>query len=44
MHKPPAIFMRFFRWFCRPELKNYIEGDLVELYNERLFEKRETQR
>jgi putative ABC transport system permease protein len=39
MHKPPAIVMRFFRWFCRPELKTYIEGDLVELYNERLFEK-----
>lgn len=39
MQKPPAIFMRFFRWFCRPELKTYIEGDLVELYNERLLEK-----
>jgi ABC-type antimicrobial peptide transport system permease subunit len=31
--------MRFFRWFCRPELKTYIEGDLVELYQERLSEK-----
>jgi ABC-type antimicrobial peptide transport system permease subunit len=31
--------MRFFRWFCRPELKTYIEGDLVELYNERLNNK-----
>lgn len=39
MHKPPAIFMRFFRWFCRPELRTYIEGDLIELYNERLYEK-----
>jgi ABC-type antimicrobial peptide transport system permease subunit len=33
---PPAIFLYFFRWFCHPELKNYIEGDLMELYDERL--------
>ncbi len=33
---PPQIFLRFFRWFCHPELKDYIEGDLVELYHERL--------
>lgn len=39
MHQPPAIFMRFFRWFCRPELRTYIEGDLVELYNEHRYEK-----
>jgi putative ABC transport system permease protein len=34
MHQPPGIFLRFFRWFCRPDLRTYIEGDLVELYNE----------
>jgi predicted permease len=35
---PPKLFLRFFRWFCHPELKNYIEGDLMELYSERLKE------
>jgi putative ABC transport system permease protein len=33
---PPKLFLRFFRWFCHPELKNYIEGDLMELYLERV--------
>lgn len=33
---PPKLFLRFFRWFCHPELKKYIEGDLLELYDERL--------
>ena len=33
---PPEVFLRFFRWFCHPELKNYIEGDLMELYSENL--------
>ncbi len=33
---PPQLFLRFFRWFCHPELKQYIEGDLMELYSERL--------
>jgi len=36
MQKPPQLFRRFFRWFCHPELKKYIEGDLMELYEERL--------
>jgi putative ABC transport system permease protein len=35
---PPKFFLRFFRWFCHPELKKYIEGDLLELYRERLKE------
>ena len=34
--KPPEFFLRFFRWFCKPELKKYIEGDLLELHAERL--------
>ncbi|GHM99646.1 ABC transporter permease [Cytophagales bacterium WSM2-2] len=34
MIQPPHIFLRFFRWFCRPELKDAIEGDLIELYRE----------
>jgi len=33
---PPKLFHRFFRWFCHPELVNSIEGDLMELYYERL--------
>ena len=38
MHKPPSIFLRFFRWFCHPNLKTYVEGDLMELYDERIRE------
>ncbi|HEY5747247.1 MAG TPA: ABC transporter permease [Chryseolinea sp.] len=34
--EPPKLFHRFFRWFCHPALKKYIEGDLLELYDERL--------
>lgn len=36
---PPSIFLRFFRWFCHPELVDSIEGDLMELYKEREQEK-----
>jgi putative ABC transport system permease protein len=35
MPHPPKIFLRFFRWYCHPELLKHIEGDLMELYNER---------
>lgn len=40
--QPPNLFMRFFRWYVHPRLKNHIEGDLIEEYNERigLFGKR----
>jgi putative ABC transport system permease protein len=31
---PPKLFLRFFRWFCHPKLKDSIEGDLKELYDE----------
>jgi putative ABC transport system permease protein len=34
--EPPKFMMRFFRWFCHPDLSRFIEGDLYELYNERL--------
>ncbi|HEY9045923.1 MAG TPA: ABC transporter permease [Ohtaekwangia sp.] len=34
MH-PPRLFLRFFRWYCHPKLRDYIEGDLMELYYER---------
>ena len=33
---PPSLFLRFFRWFCDPKLMQYIEGDLLELYQERV--------
>ena len=32
---PPKFFLRFFRWFCHPKLRDSIEGDLMELYQER---------
>src|SRR5688572_30643293 len=37
-NKPPKFFLRFFRWFCHPKLRDPIEGDLLELYHERLRE------
>ncbi|HTE28717.1 ABC transporter permease [Flavitalea sp.] len=33
---PPPIFQSFFRWFCRRKLHDSIEGDLIELYQERV--------
>jgi putative ABC transport system permease protein len=32
---PPQFFLRFFRWFCHPEMRDHIEGDLQEVYQER---------
>ncbi|TXH30193.1 MAG: hypothetical protein E6Q96_02055 [Cyclobacteriaceae bacterium] len=32
---PPHLPLRFFRWFCHPKLRDSIEGDLMELYEER---------
>ncbi len=33
---PPKFFLRFFRWFCHPKLLDHIEGDLMEVYQQRL--------
>lgn len=33
---PPSGALRFLRWFCHPDLLPGIEGDLIELYRERL--------
>jgi putative ABC transport system permease protein len=33
---PPAMFLRFFRWYCHPKMQDYIEGDLMEVYRTRL--------
>ncbi len=35
-YNPPKLFLRFFRWFCHPALRDYIEGDLMEIYQGRL--------
>lgn len=37
-YHPPEFIIRFFRWFCDPELHPFIEGDLLELYHERIQE------
>jgi len=37
-HNPPRLFYRFFQWFCHPELVSSIEGDLMELYDQRASE------
>src|SRR5258707_11721154 len=29
---PPKIFHNFFRWYCHPKMRDYIEGDLMEVY------------
>ncbi|WPR77060.1 ABC transporter permease [Algoriphagus sp. NG3] len=29
---PPKLFLHFFRWFCHPRMLDYIEGDLIEVY------------
>lgn len=36
---PPGFALRFFRWYCHPKLLKYVEGDLMELYEERVKEK-----
>jgi len=33
---PPQAFLRFFRWFCDRSLHPYVEGDLIELFRERV--------
>ncbi|MBX2871497.1 MAG: ABC transporter permease [Saprospiraceae bacterium] len=33
---PPKFMLRFLKWFCDAELHPFIEGDLFELYQERV--------
>jgi len=33
---PPQLFLSFFRWYCHPKMQDYIEGDLMEEYEERV--------
>lgn len=35
---PPRLLLRLFKWFCRRKLHQFIEGDLLELYEERVGE------
>lgn len=34
---PPKWMMRFFRWFCRHDLADAVEGDLLELYERKVL-------
>ncbi|HEX5167640.1 MAG TPA: ABC transporter permease [Cyclobacteriaceae bacterium] len=34
--RPPRFILRFFRWYCHPKMQDYIEGDLMEVYERRL--------
>ncbi|MBC7778211.1 MAG: ABC transporter permease, partial [Phycisphaerae bacterium] len=36
IHHPPKLAHRFFRWYCHPKLVDNIEGDLLEVYQERV--------
>ena len=33
---PPRAFLKFFRWYCDSKMQDYIEGDLMEVYERRL--------
>jgi putative ABC transport system permease protein len=33
---PPRLFLKFFRWYCDARMQDYIEGDLMEVYERRL--------
>jgi putative ABC transport system permease protein len=33
---PSKVVLRFFRWYCDPALVDHIEGDLIEVYQQRL--------
>ncbi len=37
--KPPRLPLRFFRWFCHPDYREDIEGDLLERFEEKKKEK-----
>ncbi|WP_339814234.1 ABC transporter permease [uncultured Imperialibacter sp.] len=39
---PPKFPLRFFRWFCHPEYREDIEGDLVERFEKRVEERGKT--
>jgi putative ABC transport system permease protein len=36
---PPKLPIRFFRWFCHPDYREDIEGDLIERFEKRAVER-----
>lgn len=34
--RPPKLLLHFFRWFCHPDLREDIEGDLLETFEEKI--------
>jgi putative ABC transport system permease protein len=34
--RPPKLLLRFFWWYCHPKMQDYIEGDLMEVYERRV--------
>ncbi len=34
-NNPPRFALRFFQWYCHPKMQDYIEGDLMEVYDVR---------
>ncbi len=38
-YEPPNWALRFFKWFCKPDLHKYLEGDLLELFDINIEEK-----
>jgi len=34
--RPPHLVLAFFRWFCHPEFREDIEGDLLERFHNRV--------
>jgi putative ABC transport system permease protein len=35
---PPSFLLQFFQWYCHPKLRDHIEGDLIEIYQERVIQ------
>jgi putative ABC transport system permease protein len=42
--KPPQSLLKFFRWFCDPDLKEDLEGDLIEIFERRTIKNERTAR
>ena len=36
LHRPPQLAIRFFRWYCRSERREELEGDLEEFFSLRI--------
>ncbi|MCG8385593.1 MAG: permease prefix domain 2-containing transporter, partial [Cytophagales bacterium] len=38
-HRPPKLAHRFFRWYCHPDYREDLEGDVLERFEQRISEK-----